>query len=1402
MSATTVDKVTTQDKSTARTIPTVWQLLVGALGIVTIIAYIVYLVSAIGFFTKPFIGVMVTHTMVVNAGKPTGALTNSGWNALEQGIHRNDQLIEINGTPLFETATRTDYATARANFNNLVTGTDPLEITVLRSGLDLGLSECANDTDGFSVCNYTVTPAPRFPAVDMLAYFIVPYLAGLLIMGLGFYTAYHKFDAPEGVMAVAIAFSSALFTGGLFDIGTQAAFAPGWLIGGSGVTASLLIFGMNFPKRLRELRRMLYIDYIILAIFALISAYFIFAFYNPADAWSQVGIFTPLNASISSIGILIGWLLAILQQRRMTSPATRDQANAMMIGLSLMLVPVVIWFGTRGITLPNGDPAIPFNFEALVILTIFPVAAISYAVLQYRQVDTEYVTRRGVTYGIMIAALVLSMYLMALGGTLLGINVFNVSNNAILIAVILFVMVLFFTPLRNWLQKRIDKIYYREQHDLQARVQEFSRHLTSLNQYDDIVEHFYNSVKEVLLPEKIHVFLHEGNDKDYVAYQVNEVTTDIRFTADSPLAEVLKKEENHLITVAPDEKWPHALRVDQPRLNLLKAQAIVGLASSDKLNGFIILAPPQHKTAYNFDEIQFFTDVGSQFAIATERAQVIGTLQRRVQELDVLSQVGQAVNFTIELDDLLELIYNQTSRLLPVPNFYLVLFEKNINRLYFAFFLEGDDRVASKENVRWLPGTDLFSEVVKTNNSIRVNNFTAEMRQRGATLDFIDPGLLSWMGVPLAGGRGISGVMAAGKRGDITGYTDDQFKIFSDVAALAATSLDKAHLFNQTRIRQRQLAVLNDISRQLVATETDVEKLLSIIMTSAVEILNAEAGSLLLNAEDESGDLEFRVVIGGGGDDLLNTRVPVGTGVVGRVVDSQEPIIVNDAESDPLHNAEYTEDFVSRSLLAVPLTAKDEVIGVLEVLNKKDGTPFVSEDANLLTTFASQAAVAIENARLFQQTDLQLSQRVKELETLERMDARLNRTLDLSEVAQITVEQAMGILRANAGAVGIVHENPPYLEIVAIEGYKREEYPADAEGEDGLIWKLDSGVVKRVMRSRQADITMDVTLDPDYNHGLTNSNSQITLPMITGDEINAILILEKNTLPRFSLPDWGFAQRIADHASVAIANAQLYSEITREKNSKSEFMGFAAHELKNPLASVKGYADVLLSGMTGELSEQQATFLQTIKSNANRMQVLIDDLRDSAKIDANQFRVEAEPMNVRNAVVETLRPFVTMLQEKNQELVNNVPEDLPLIWGDETRVIQVLTNLVSNAHKYSHNDTTITVGAELRDNYVDKQGEKRGKMVVVYVTDQGIGMSEEDQQKLFKERYFRSNNSEAHDMASGTGLGMTLTYNIMIQHQGEIWIESVKGDGSSFFISFPLAEDMQSAIEKLEFAGD
>ena len=155
-------------------------------------------------------------------------------------------------------------------------------------------------------------------------------------------------------------------------------------------------------------------------------------------------------------------------------------------------------------------------------------------------------------------------------------------------------------------------------------------------------------------------------------------------------------------------------------------------------------------------------------------------------------------------------------------------------------------------------------------------------------------------------------------------------------------------------------------------------------------------------------------------------------------------------------------------------------------------------------------------------------------------------------------------------------------------------------------------------------------------------------------------------------------------------------------------------------------------------------------------------------------------------IVETLRPFQQALKDKDQELINNVSEDLPSVMGDQMRLIQVFTNLVSNANKYSPKGATITINAEVSETVRNERGSRIGPSIVVSVGDDGIGMVEEDLQKLFRVRYFRVKSDATQDIP-GTGLGMMITHNIIEQHDGHIWAESELNVGTTFYVAIPLA---------------
>ncbi len=1356
-----------------------WQGIAAALSIGTLLMLLVYGGLALRYRTLPFVGFTMTYTGTVNAGGPT---TFTPWQGLQAGLARTDVIQSINKQPMQDspTAWRSIPVHVLALIETLKVG-DRITVEYQRNTrLALPDTEhCTPAIENVASCSVTYRLS-RFIDQDFLAYFFMPYVAGLLLAILGWVVMYMRGDRLEGVLGGAIILGSAIFAAGLFDAGFTFTLIPVWLLITALTSGLVISLGMLIPLPVRAIMRypsLLGLPIVVGLVAGIVLMGYYFAPSNPWDN-NAIAIATGMTA-LGVIGLLV--LQWFSQRPRAITPLTHDQNFILMAGASLLLIPITLWLIVRGLQSMSGQTT-SFSVEVLMLLLLFPNAAIAYTVLQQRRFNVDRMMSTSVTYMIMLGALVFSIFMLALGSTFIVRDALNITN-PFLIGIVIFLMVLFFTPFRNRIQERIDTVYFRARRNYQQRVEEFGQKLVTLPNYTQSLEVFKAALHETITPLSVMVFLSLEEGDDYTEVQKQ---TDVRIRANSPLIKYLTSADQ-LLNLQDGQPWPSELWSERARLAILKAIIIAPLPGTDRLNGFVMLGPSRSGRPYKFEEVRFVSNLVSQFAITTERAQVIESLQRRVNELDVLSQVGQAVNFTIEFNDLLELVSTQTARLIDARCFYIVTYQEDIRQLQYSFFVENDERYGEKENVSWALDEGLLSEVIRTNRPFRVANYANEMKLRNAPMRLENGNLRAWMGVPLNTGRRVLGVLAVARLNNDEAYADDQFKMLTDIASLAASSIDKAALFSESKARERQLTVLNDITRQLVAAETDVEKLLELITRNAVEILNAEAGSLLLTLDDGSGDFEFRVVIGGE-KKLLGERVSSSHGIVGQVAASGVPYISNDALHDPQHQeAVDSTKFRTMTLLAVPLIAKKAVIGVLEVLNKKDRTPFLQKDKDLLTTFAGQAAVAIENARLLRMTDIQLSQRVSELETLERIDAELNRTLNLQAVAEITVRSAVKTVSANAGALGIVNLADRTLEIVAIFGYSPDEYP---EGADGLSWPLDKGIIRRVLRTRSADLVSDVNIDPDYSGGITGSLSQITVPMLSGREVNAVLILEKRDTPRFNLTDWAFVQRLAEHASIAISNAQLYSALTAANESKSEFMGFAAHELKTPLTSITGYVDILRMGAKDDM---QKGLLRIIQTSSVRMNRIINDLRDGAQMDAQKFTLGTlEPVSLQQMISKTADPLDRMFEDKSLTFINEIDEDLTPALADEDRLVQVFTNLMTNSIKYTDPDKTVRAVASIVENHVSRAGKRMGRMIRVSLIDQGFGMKPEDLERLGKESYFRSTNEEAKKK-EGTGLGMKLTFGIIQSHKGLVEVESELGKGTTFHIYLPLSEEIIAA---------
>jgi signal transduction histidine kinase len=198
----------------------------------------------------------------------------------------------------------------------------------------------------------------------------------------------------------------------------------------------------------------------------------------------------------------------------------------------------------------------------------------------------------------------------------------------------------------------------------------------------------------------------------------------------------------------------------------------------------------------------------------------------------------------------------------------------------------------------------------------------------------------------------------------------------------------------------------------------------------------------------------------------------------------------------------------------------------------------------------------------------------------------------------------------------------------------------------------------------------------------------------------------------------------------------------------------------------------------------QANFLSTIRSNVERMSALVSDLNDNAKIEANRLRLEFKPVAVEEIVEEVLRSTRRQVEDKRQSIELQLSSSLPLVWADRLRVGQVLTNLISNAHKYTPEGGKIFVGAEATDNQWDPDGAKR--VVHLWVRDNGIGINTEDQPKIFQ-KFFRSDDMKAREVP-GTGLGLNITKSLVEMQGGRIWFDSQFRLGTTFHFTIPVAE--------------
>ncbi|MCB9077440.1 MAG: PAS domain-containing protein [Anaerolineaceae bacterium] len=294
-------------------------------------------------------------------------------------------------------------------------------------------------------------------------------------------------------------------------------------------------------------------------------------------------------------------------------------------------------------------------------------------------------------------------------------------------------------------------------------------------------------------------------------------------------------------------------------------------------------------------------------------------------------------------------------------------------------------------------------------------------------------------------------------------------------------------------------------------------------------------------------------------------------------------------------------------------------------------------------------------------------------------------------------------------------------------------------------------------------------------------------PDLSGQIMGLVYLVQDAT-------EWGLsALQVTQHRNeLGLLREQLehQNQVLKASNAelqqlsalKSQFVSIAAHELRTPLTTLYGYLDLLLMEDFGRLNEQQRRFLEIVRNGAHHLTKITHDLLDTSQIEAGQVELLLKPENLQALLETVAAELKPQIDAKQQRLTVHAADDLPLALCDDMRIVQVGTNLMSNASKYTPEGGTIDV-------FITLAAEEG--FLQVAVTDTGVGIGPEDQAKLFT-RFFRAKTASLTG-ASGTGLGLHITRNLVELHGGRIWFESELNRGSTFYFTLPVADDLLSS---------